>query len=105
MTSVPAMTGWTLDRAAFTIQKDGGPTIYPTRSEFIVLRMMAERPGQLCLREAVFEYVPALGARDTLMQAVDSYIKRLRKKGVDAIRTRYGFGYYWDATVPIRVIN
>ncbi|MFC5380964.1 response regulator transcription factor [Aquipuribacter nitratireducens] len=77
-----------------------GEEVHLTRTEFDVLRALAEAPGAVVTRERLLVDVwgwPASDARSlrgTAARAVDSHVKALRRKlGPERIRTVTGVGY------------
>ncbi|WP_292019780.1 response regulator transcription factor [Maritimibacter sp. UBA3975] len=78
-----------------------GEEVVLTRSEFLILRLLAEHPGHLKSRDVIQDRVYG----DDVYVAdrnIDSYIKRIRQKlkAVDpafgAIETVYGLGYRFE---------
>ena len=68
-----------------------------TGTEFRLLRCLMSRPGQLFSKERLLEQVYNLDESPT-HNAIETYIRRLRKlAGKDAIVTRRGQGYMFNA--------
>lgn len=75
-----------------------GVTITLTRYEYLLLKTLAERPGQLYSRAQLMDLVWT-NAPDTLERTIDAHIKSLRGKlkqinaELDPIQTHRGLGY------------
>jgi DNA-binding response OmpR family regulator len=89
--------GLEIDIEGHTVRRDG-ETVPVTRSEFNLLAVLAQSPGQTFSREQLLERIHGV-AYDGYDRSVDSHIKNLRRKlEVDPlapqfILTVYGIGY------------
>ena len=89
-----ALGGVEIDEAGHTVSVNGEP-VHLTPYEFKLLACLVRRPGQTLTREQLVDnlYGGALFAAD---RSIDSHIKNLRRKLVNArlaIETVYGLGY------------
>lgn len=95
---------WEIDDASFRIRWFG-QWLPLTRIEFMMLRLLLNRPGRAYSRNQLL----ASGhetQRDTSNRAIDTHIKNLRRKmqvvnpTYDCISSIYGVGYRFDAPIP-----
>ena len=71
-----------------------------TKSEFLVVEALSQRPGVVLGRDRLIDVARG---EDVVVteRTVDSYVKRIRKKfrdadeGFDALETVIGVGYRW----------
>lgn len=80
--------------------KVDGQSVAFTKLEFEVLALLLEYPGQVFSREKILHSVWP-GDAIVLDRTVDVNITRIRKKiGAygECIRTKFGYGYYFDAS-------
>ncbi|MFD0665927.1 response regulator transcription factor [Thermocatellispora tengchongensis] len=71
----------------------GGEEVRLTRTEFDLLRRLAERPGQVFERERLLGDLWGF-SEAAATRTVDSHVRALRKKlGPDVVRTVHGVGY------------
>ncbi|WP_231619240.1 response regulator transcription factor [Nonomuraea sp. SBT364] len=71
----------------------GGAEAQLTRTEFDLLRRLAERPGQVFERERLLSDVWGF-SEAAATRTVDSHVRALRRKlGPDVVRTVHGVGY------------
>jgi DNA-binding response OmpR family regulator len=68
-----------LDLSAFEVRKSGKP-LRLTATEFKLLQILAERPGQVFSRDQLLDHVWDLRADGIYTRTVDVHIGRLRKK-------------------------
>jgi DNA-binding response OmpR family regulator len=68
-----------LDLSAFEVKK-AGQTLRLTTTEFRLLQMLAEHPGQVFSRDQLLDHVWDLRADGIYTRTVDVHIGRLRKK-------------------------
>jgi two-component system alkaline phosphatase synthesis response regulator PhoP len=87
----------TLDLDRYEVEVEGQP-VHLTRTEFSLLRALAERPGRALTRAEMIE--EGLGySYEGLDRTVDSHIKNLRRKleavdvSPDLVETVFGVGY------------
>lgn len=73
----------------------GGVVIPLTRYEFKIADALSSRPGVVRTREELTDLITEVGS-DRDIRCIDSHVRRMRRKGVTAIKTRLGFGYYWE---------
>lgn len=97
---VPVQTGLSLDDARHLCLWQGKP-VNLTVTEYLLIKALATPPGHVRSREELA--VAAFGVGETGdARAIDSHIKRLRKKfrdidsGFDGIETLYGAGYRYS---------
>ncbi|MDO5000251.1 MAG: response regulator transcription factor [Bacteroidales bacterium] len=88
-----------LDTTAKTLIIDGQP-VPLTRTEYELLDLFLQSPGKIFSRASL---LAAVWPEDVIVteRTVDVNITRIRKKlgpYADRLRTRSGFGYYYDAT-------
>ena len=88
-----------LDTTAKTLLIDGQP-VPLTRTEYELLDLFLKSPGKIFSRASL---LAAVWPEDVIVteRTVDVNITRIRKKlgpYADRLRTRSGFGYYYDAT-------
>jgi two-component system copper resistance phosphate regulon response regulator CusR len=93
---VRSVAGLQIDLLEGSVQRDGQP-IELTRTEFTLLRQLAERPGQTLSRSKLLEAVWGIEF-DPGTNVVDVHIRRLRRKidepfGHPLIHTVRGRGY------------
>ena len=81
-----------IDRAGWAVIKDG-KRIKLTHKEFLIVDMLAKRPGMVRSHAQLAE---AAEIDADPYVAVRSHIKRLRAKGIK-IETRYDIGLAWPA--------
>lgn len=76
----------------------GGTAVYPSRKEFDLARFLASRPGIVRPIGLILEHVypEAYVEEHTVRSLVRNLRNRLRKAGADPVRTRQGFGYFWE---------
>ncbi|MEI6803095.1 MAG: response regulator [Burkholderiales bacterium] len=92
---------WSVDEASFRIAWRGH-WLALTRQEFLMLRLMLNRPGRVYSRAQLLDAVGD-ALRDVSDRAIDSHIKNIRRKidaadpGCDCIASVYGVGYRFDA--------
>ncbi len=76
-----------------------GRPLFLTRSEFGVTAYLSDHPHHVKSRAQILDHV--YGNAGMTDRSIDSLVKRVRLKvrlnGADPIKTRHGFGYYWDA--------
>ncbi|MCG5216180.1 response regulator transcription factor [Streptosporangium sp. KLBMP 9127] len=71
----------------------GGREAHLTRTEFDLLRRLAERPGQVYERERLLADIWGF-SEAAATRTVDSHVRALRRKlGPDVVRTVHGVGY------------
>jgi len=85
-----------LDKAARSVSV-GNKVIETTAKEYALIEMFASRPGEVVSREYI--YLNFFDDEDeTTSNVLDVYIYKLRKKlGKDAIKTKRGYGYVFNA--------
>jgi two-component system response regulator ChvI len=89
-----------MDLAKIKVTWKGRP-VSLTRTEFALLRFLAERPGHLRSRDQIYDEIYG-GDTFVLDRTIDSHVKRIRRKLRDvdpdfnAIDTLYGMGYRFD---------
>ncbi len=82
--------------------KRRGETLHLTPSEFLLLTILAQRPGQVFSREQLLERLYGV-AYDGFARSIDAHVKNLRQKLEDDpadpryIMTIYGIGYKFDS--------
>lgn len=89
-----------IDRGRRTITCDG-ETVRLSAVLFEIVAYLAEHPGMVRSRDQIMHAACEGGGKDNDLRAVDSSIKRLRRRGIRSIRSYYGGGYYWDDGVPV----
>lgn len=93
----PPATGLHIDREQASVHYAGRPLLL-TRYEFLVLALLAERPGRVYSRDEIMQalWPTASGSMD---RTVDTHIKTLRAKfrdiapDAEPLRTHRGLGY------------
>lgn len=91
---------WVLDEEAFRISWHG-QWLPLTRIEFLMLRLLLNRPGRVFSRDQLLASVHD-SQRDISDRAIDTHIKNLRKKiqavdaSFDGIASVYGVGYRFE---------
>ncbi len=81
------------DRRTVTVS---GKAIRPTKIEFLICLYLSGGKGFVRSRAQIMDACEI--SDDATEWAVDSHIKRLRNKGVTAIKTSWGVGFYWEDT-------
>ena len=72
-----------------------GKKIKPTSSEFMIACYLARRPHIVRSRESIMNAAGIhIGSAD---QCIGAHVKRMRVKGISAIKTSHGDGFFWDA--------
>jgi DNA-binding response OmpR family regulator len=98
-------TGLEIHPAAHLVVLDG-QELHLTPSEFKLLTLLAEHPGQTLTRQQLLDYLYG-GAASAFDRSVDSHIKNLRRKlepdpaRLRFIETVYGVGYRFIAARQI----
>ncbi|GGY60400.1 response regulator transcription factor [Marinobacter zhanjiangensis] len=88
-----------LDENRQILKADDGGEFSLTGTEFRLLRCLMSRPGQVFSKEQLMEQLYNLNDSPS-ENVIEAYIRRLRKLvGTDAIKTRRGQGYLFDASV------
>ena len=82
-----------IDHNCRTVIVDG-VTIHPTATEFNLICFLAKHPGYKRSRVQIMDHL-GIG-EDSADVAVDSHVKRIRARGIRAIKTAYCVGYYWE---------
>lgn len=91
---------WVVDEDSFRISWHG-QWLSLTRIEFLMLRLLLNRPGRVFSRDQLLATVHD-SQRDISDRAIDTHIKNLRKKiqavdaSFDGIASVYGVGYRFD---------
>ncbi len=91
---------WVIDEDSFRISWQG-QWLPLTRIEFLMLRLLLNRPGRVYSRDQLLATVHD-SQRDISDRAIDTHIKNLRKKiqtvdaSFDGIASVYGVGYRFD---------
>lgn len=97
---------WLLDGIAWSLTSPRGQQIRLTRSEFVLLSMVARQPGRVAARETVCEaigYSPDVDVN----RAIDTLVRRLRRKAEQGfgeplpLRTVRGRGFAFTARVSL----
>lgn len=87
-----------LDENRQILNADDGNEYSLTGTEFRLLRCLMSRPGQVFSKEQLMEQLYNLNESPS-ENVIEAYIRRLRKLvGPDAIKTRRGQGYLFDAS-------
>jgi DNA-binding response OmpR family regulator len=85
-----------LDTVERRVRK-GGEEVHLTRTEYELLRRLADRPGQVLDRDQLLTDVWGWVDGASATRTVDSHVRALRRKlGDDVIRTVHGVGYALD---------
>ncbi len=98
--------GWTMDMDGRTLSHPENGPVSLTRNEFDVLSALARNQGKVMSRDRILD-VTGGADRVSFDRAVDSTIKRLRKKiernpsAPDLVKTVHGVGYVFAAQVDI----
>ncbi len=97
---IPGSSPWKIDEANFRIAwRDHWLTL--TRIEFLMLRVLLNRPGRVFTRAQIMDYIN-IDDSDVNDRTIDSHIKNIRRKiekvdpGFKCIATVYGVGYRFD---------
>lgn len=98
--------GYELDVASRRLRGPMGVTILLTRSEFMLLTALLERPGEVLSRDQLLDHTRSADA-EAFDRVIDVQISRLRRKlgdrdGQEVIRTIRGAGYKLNAPVTRR---
>lgn len=100
-----AFAGFELDLVARQLNRGTeGEPVSLTGSEFVLLRALAERPGEVISRQTIMDRLYG-NATTVTDRAIDAHITRLRRKidapdaGVSLIRAVHGEGYVLAAMV------
>ncbi len=89
--------GFALDEYRQCLQTPEGQEHSLTGTEFRLLRCLMSRPGQLFSKEQLLEQLYNLNDSPS-DNTIEAYVRRLRKiTGTDAITTRRGQGYIFNA--------
>lgn len=89
--------GFELDEHRQSLRWDDGTEHSLTGTEFRLLRCLMSRPGQVYSKEQLMEQLYNLNESPS-ENTIEAYIRRLRKLvGPDAIATRRGQGYLFNA--------
>jgi DNA-binding response OmpR family regulator len=89
--------GFELDEHRQCLQTPDGADHSLTGTEFRLLRCLMSRPGQLFSKEQLLEQLYNLSDSPS-DNTIEAYVRRLRKiTGADAITTRRGQGYIFNA--------
>ena len=92
-----AAGGFELDEYRQCLQTPDGEEHSLTGTEFRLLRCLMSRPGQLFSKEQLLEQLYNLNDSPS-DNTIEAYVRRLRKiTGTDAITTRRGQGYVFNA--------
>jgi len=94
-TSKEKITGLHINREKFEVTKDG-EVIHLPKKEFILLELLASKPGKVFERSVILETV---WGTDIVVgdRTIDVHIRKLREKlGSDYIRTIKGVGYTFN---------
>lgn len=92
-----AAGGFELDEYRQCLQTPDGREHALTGTEFRLLRCLMSRPGQLFSKEQLLEQLYNLNDSPS-DNTIEAYVRRLRKiTGTDAITTRRGQGYIFNA--------
>jgi DNA-binding response OmpR family regulator len=87
-----------LDTVERRVRK-AGEEVHLTRTEYELLRRLAERPGQVLDRDQLLTDVWGWADGASATRTVDSHVRALRRKlGDDVIRTVHGVGYALDTS-------
>ena len=92
-----------IDVEGYSVRRDG-EEVALTRSEFNLLAILAQNPGQVFSREQLLERIHGV-AYDGFDRSVDSHIKNLRRKietdplAPQYVLTVYGIGYKFASEV------
>ena len=94
------VTGLEIDLNGHSVTRRGEP-VHLTPSEFTLLTVLAQHPGQVFSREQLLERLYGM-AYDGFARSVDAHIKNLRQKLEDDpanpryVQTIYGIGYKFN---------
>lgn len=80
--------------------------LFPRESR--ILRLLAERPGQVFSPAQIYRYISADSIAFPGEESVKTHLSRLRRKlppGVEWIVTRRGLGYSFSPLAPLRLID
>lgn len=71
-----------------------------TKTEFQILQLLSERPGQVFTREQIYNVVWDELARSYVTKSVNNHVQRLNNKlkkasGYEYIKAKWGIGYYF----------
>ena len=85
------MTAVDLDCRTVTLN---GKTYRIPRQQFNLIAFLARRPGMVRNRPDIMDHLGmSLECDET---SVDNIVKKIRRHGIEAVRTSWGVGYYWE---------
>ena len=95
-------SGVVINEISHVVHVDDVPYYMPP-TEYRLLGYLMRNKNTLIDRKTLSKHLKINGSDAS--RAVDSYIARLRKHGIDRIKTITGYGYRFDATAEDKIID